>query len=110
MHPHIIRLYDVVETQNDIYVVMEYVKVIYSTPRLYIYMLMYICCGSCTLSIIGPKGKLTCQFLLQSGELFDYIVEKGRLLEDEARKYFQQIIRWVQLPKILVTDITWNRG
>ena len=30
---------------------------------------------------------------MQSGELFDYIVEKGRLLEDEARRYFQQIIR-----------------
>ncbi|XP_042043596.1 SNF1-related protein kinase catalytic subunit alpha KIN10-like [Salvia splendens] len=57
MHPHIIRLYEVVETQSDIYVVMEYVK---------------------------------------SGELFDYIVEKGRLHEDEARIFFQQIISGVE--------------
>ena len=53
MHPHIIRLYEVIETPSDIYVVMEYVK---------------------------------------SGELFDYIVEKGRLQEDEARNFFQQVI------------------
>jgi len=52
MHHHIIRLYEVVETPTDIYVVMEYVK---------------------------------------SGELFDYIVEKGRLQEDEARSFFQQV-------------------
>lgn len=51
MHPHIIRLYEVIETPTDIFVVMEYVK---------------------------------------SGELFDYIVEKGRLQEDEARRFFQQ--------------------
>ncbi|XP_019195157.1 PREDICTED: SNF1-related protein kinase catalytic subunit alpha KIN10-like [Ipomoea nil] len=57
MHPHIIRLYEVIETPTDIYVVMEYVK---------------------------------------SGELFDYIVEKGRLQEDEARKFFQQIISGVE--------------
>ncbi|XP_042438659.1 SNF1-related protein kinase catalytic subunit alpha KIN10-like isoform X1 [Zingiber officinale] len=57
MHPHIIRLYEVIETLSDIYVVMEYVK---------------------------------------SGELFDYIVEKGRLQEDEARHFFQQIISGVE--------------
>ncbi|KAG0484948.1 hypothetical protein HPP92_009027 [Vanilla planifolia] len=49
MHPHIIRLYEVIETHSDIYVVMEYVK---------------------------------------SGELFDYIVEKGKLNEEEARVFF----------------------
>lgn len=53
MHPHIIRLYEVIETPADIYMVMEYVK---------------------------------------SGELFDYIVEKGRLQEDEARRFFQQVL------------------
>ncbi|RLM92249.1 hypothetical protein C2845_PM08G24230 [Panicum miliaceum] len=53
MHPHIIRLYEVIDTPADIYVVMEYVK---------------------------------------SGELFDYIVEKGRLQEEEARRFFQQVI------------------
>ncbi|XP_072968042.1 serine/threonine protein kinase OSK1-like [Typha angustifolia] len=57
MHPHIIRLYEVIDTPSDIYVVMEYVK---------------------------------------SGELFDYIVEKGRLQEDEARRFFQQIISGVE--------------
>ncbi|NP_001169676.1 uncharacterized protein [Zea mays] len=53
MHPYIIRLYEVVHTPADIYVVMEYVK---------------------------------------KGELFDYIVEKGRLHEQEACRLFQQII------------------
>lgn len=57
MHPHIIRLYEVIETSTDIYVVMEYVK---------------------------------------GGELFDHIVEKGRLPEDEARRFFQQIISGVE--------------
>nr|GMD07650.1 SNF1-related protein kinase catalytic subunit alpha KIN10-like [Ipomoea batatas] len=57
VHPHVIRLYEVIETPTDIFVVMEYVK---------------------------------------SGELFDYIVEKGRLQEDEARSFFQQIIAGVE--------------
>ncbi|THU63136.1 hypothetical protein C4D60_Mb01t12540 [Musa balbisiana] len=81
MHPHIIRLYEVIETQSDIYVVMEYVK---------------------------------------SGELFDYIVEKGRLQEDEARRFFQQIISGVEYchrnmvvhrdlkPENVLLDSKWN--
>lgn len=33
----------------------------------------------------------------EKGELFDYIVEKGRLMEDEARLFFQQIVsgQWI---------------
>lgn len=52
-HPHIIKLYQVLETERDIYLVMEYVE---------------------------------------GGELFDYIVQRGKLAEAEARAYFQQII------------------
>eukprot|EP01025_Chloroclados_australasicus_P055574 TRINITY_DN6767_c0_g1_i2.p1 TRINITY_DN6767_c0_g1~~TRINITY_DN6767_c0_g1_i2.p1 ORF type:complete len:543 (-),score=52.84 TRINITY_DN6767_c0_g1_i2:499-1986(-) len=57
MHPHIIRLYEIIDMPNDIYVAMEYIK---------------------------------------AGELFDYIVSKGRLMEDEARHFFQQIISGVE--------------
>ncbi|XP_056175085.1 SNF1-related protein kinase catalytic subunit alpha KIN10-like [Syzygium oleosum] len=52
-HPYIIRLYEIIETMTDVYVVMEYAE---------------------------------------RGELFDYIVENRRIREDEARKFFQQII------------------
>lgn len=71
MHPHIIRLYEVIETPNDIYVVMEYVK---------------------------------------SGELFDYIVEKGRLMEDEARHFFQQIISGVEYCLAEDHEVLTDRG
>ena len=55
-HPHIIKLYQVISTPTDIFMVMEYVA---------------------------------------GGELFDYIVKNGKLKEDEARKFFQQIISGV---------------
>jgi 5'-AMP-activated protein kinase catalytic alpha subunit len=47
MHPHIVRLYEIIETHSDIYV--------------------------------------------ESGDLFDYIVLNGRLPEEEARHFFQQV-------------------
>ena len=85
MHPHIIRLYEVVETANDIYVVMEYVKVgSHATPLPQMMITRYR---------VAPGPHV---LRLQSGELFDYIVEKGRLLEDDARQFFQQIISGVE--------------
>lgn len=57
MHPHIIRLYEVIDTPTDIFTVMEYVP---------------------------------------GGELFDYIVSRGRLEEAEARRMFQEIISGVE--------------
>lgn len=56
-HPHIIRLYEVIDTPTDIFLVNEYVS---------------------------------------GGELFDYIVAKGRLSPDEARNFFHQIVSGVE--------------
>jgi len=63
MHPHIIRLYEIIETHSDIYVVMEYVE---------------------------------------SGDLFDYIVLNGRLPEEEACHFFQQVQTLVFLQFVLL--------
>ncbi|KAI0434357.1 protein kinase SNF1 [Xylaria sp. FL1042] len=51
-HPHIIKLYSVIKTQNEIIMVLEYA----------------------------------------GGELFDYIVSHGKLDEQQARRFFQQMI------------------
>ncbi|KAK0256347.1 hypothetical protein B0A54_10747 [Friedmanniomyces endolithicus] len=51
-HPHIIKLFTVITTANEIIMVLEYA----------------------------------------GGELFDYIVQNGKMAEDKARKFFQQIV------------------
>lgn len=51
-HPHIIKLYTVITTPQEIVMVLEYA----------------------------------------GGELFDYIVQHGKMAEDKARKFFQQIV------------------
>lgn len=55
-HPNVMRLYDVWENKNELYLILEYIE---------------------------------------GGELFDYLVQKGRLDEDEAVGYFRQIIAGV---------------
>merc|ERR1719210_1618077 len=56
-HPHVIRLYELLDTPTDIFMVMEYVS---------------------------------------GGELFEHIVHKLRLREDEARRFFQQVLSGVE--------------
>ncbi|KAF7303808.1 Serine/threonine-protein kinase MARK2 [Mycena indigotica] len=51
-HPHVTQMYEVIATENSIWIVTE------------------LCCG---------------------GELFDYLVEKGRLSEDETKIIFGQL-------------------
>jgi BR serine/threonine kinase len=51
-HPHVLKLYDVLETENKLYLVLEHVK---------------------------------------GGELFDYIVSKGRLDRHESLRLIAQI-------------------
>ena len=51
-HPHIIKLYDVIKSKEEIIMIIEY------------------------------AGK----------ELFEYIVQNGRMKDDQARRFFQQII------------------
>lgn len=55
-HPHIIRLYELIDSSSDVFMIEEYVP---------------------------------------NGELFDYVVQKLRLKEDEARRFFQQIVAGV---------------
>ena len=55
-HPHIIKLYDVIKSNDEIIIVLEYAE----------------------------------------NELFDYITQRSRLSEDEARKFFQEIISAVE--------------
>ncbi|KAH3899445.1 probable Carbon catabolite-derepressing protein kinase [Saccharomycodes ludwigii] len=55
-HPHIIKLYDVIKSKEEIIMVIEYA----------------------------------------SNELFDYIVQRDKMSEQEARRFFQQIISAVE--------------
>ncbi len=52
-HPNILKLYDVLETKNHLYLILEHV---------------------------------------QGGELFDYIISKGRLARDEALRFCAQMV------------------
>ncbi|OBA27578.1 Pkinase-domain-containing protein [Hanseniaspora valbyensis NRRL Y-1626] len=55
-HPHIIKLYDVIKSEEEIIMVMEYA----------------------------------------SNELFDYIIQREKLPENEGRRFFQQIISAIE--------------
>jgi len=47
-------------------------------------------------SLVIPSAVVWCRYLIlehvSGGELFDYLVKKGRLTPKEARRFFRQII------------------
>lgn len=73
-HPNVLRLMDVWETEKELFV-----------PSLNPSLL--------------PSTDVLCSFLIMEyvagGELFDYLVSRGKLHADEALHYFQQIISGV---------------
>jgi len=66
-HPNVMRLYDVWENRGELY-----------NPR--------PCYSDCRYLVLE---------YVEGGELFDYLVRKGKLEEAEAAKYFRQIIAGV---------------
>lgn len=68
-HPHIIKLYGY--RTNQIWLICRYE--VLTTPTEIVMVMEYA-----------------------GGELFNYIVEKGKMTEDEARQFFQQIISAIE--------------
>ena len=72
-HPNVLRLYDVWETGSELYVSLTYLI---------------------TMAIRSahfPIHRYLIMEYVEGGELFDYLVSKGRLHVDEALHYFQQM-------------------
>jgi serine/threonine protein kinase len=51
--------------------------------------------GNCLTIHVGADNRYLVLEYIEGGELFDYLVKKGKLEEEEAAKYFRQIIAGV---------------
>ena len=78
-HPNIVKLYEVIETDSTMYLIMEYAS------------------G-------GAAGDVACHDSRLAGEVFDYLVAHGRMKEKEARQKFRQAPHYPNLHKLTRTD------
>lgn len=90
-HPHIIRLYEVITTPTDLFLIMEYV----SGGELFDYIVKH---GRVSITsskgILERRGRDTMRIFV-----IVYLIDfynSLKLSEDEARKFFQQIISAVE--------------
>lgn len=79
-HQHVCRLYQVIETSTQIFMVLE---VRTHTQRPFVSMTL-LCSVILHLSLPSQY--------CPGGELFDYIIAKDRLSEEETRVFFRQIV------------------
>ncbi|XP_074165304.1 serine/threonine-protein kinase MARK1 isoform X3 [Sminthopsis crassicaudata] len=90
-HPNIVKLFEVIETEKTLYLVMEYASGAFSPlhhrlPPCTRYRSMML--SEALRSLLNSGG--------DSGEVFDYLVAHGRMKEKEARAKFRQIVSAVQ--------------
>ena len=77
-HPHVLGLYDVYENKRYLYVSPNTATTLTQFSCLNLY-----CCRHDRYLILEH---------VCGGELFDYLVKKGRLTPKEARRFFRQIV------------------
>lgn len=98
-HPHVLGLSDVYENKKYLWVEITAVNIKADCPR-YGFL---TCLRSLFLSLEGEGQRNYLRFRfyrfrylvlehVSGGELFDYLVKKGRLTPKEARRFFRQII------------------
>ncbi len=85
-HQHVCRLYHVIETSTQIFMVLE---VSAHTRRLSVSVTLFC---SFILRLSSPSVLPFPSQYCPGGELFDYIIAKDRLSEEETRVFFRQIV------------------